>query len=105
MPRCGGSLTRYTQGKVSRQDREQTLENVSLWETMRKADISDSDAEKVLDLLKRRGVLKSYVKTGAKNDIPLAAYLLTFWDWEKSEYIQEKLKREKSIRLASEPFA
>ena len=82
----------YAQGKITRQDRKQTLENVSLWETMRKADISDMDAEKVLDFLKKRDILKSYVKTGAKNDIPLVAYMADFWDWEKSEYIQEKLK-------------
>lgn len=79
----------YAQGKITRQDRKQTLEKVSLWETIRKADISGMDAEKVLDFLKKRGILKSYVKTGAKNDIPLVAYMADFWDWEKSEYIQE----------------
>lgn len=87
----------YTQGKITRQDREQTLESVTLWETMRKVNISDSDLEKMLELAKQRGILKSYVKTGARNDVDLIEYLTDFWDWEKSEYIQETLKREKSI--------
>ena len=87
----------YSQGKIRREDREETLENVSLFAAIRKADISDSDAEKVLDLLKRRGILKSFVKAGDRCDVPLIEYLSEFWDWEKSEYVQEKLKREKSI--------
>ena len=35
--------------------------------------------------------------TSGKNDILLSEYLLNFWDWEKSEYIGEKLKAGRQI--------
>lgn len=87
----------YSEGKISRPDRQQTLEAKSIFEAVRKSDLSDADADKFLEILKEKGKLRSYVAAGGKNDIPLADYLLNFWTWEKSEYVQEKLRRGKSI--------
>lgn len=90
----------YSEGKISRADRKQTLEAESIFEQVRKSDITDDDILNVIDIAKKKGIIKSYVKAGDKNDVPLADYLLDFWTWEKSVYIKEKLRREKSIGRA-----
>jgi integrase len=87
----------YSQGKIKSEKKERSLETLSLYDEIRKSDITDEEALKMLDLLKRKGIIKSYVKTGSKNDILFSDYLLNFWTWEKSEYIQDKLKEGKSI--------
>ena len=45
----------------------------------------------------RRGLIKNYVIAGSKQDLSANAFLLDFWTWEKSEYIQEKLRQNHSI--------
>ena len=87
----------YSHGTIKGEKKERSLETLSLYDEIRKSDITDEEALKMLDLLKQKGIIKSYVKTGAKNDILLSEYLLNFWTWEKSEYIQEKLKAGKTI--------
>lgn len=91
------ALDWYSQGKIKAEKKEKSLETLSLFNEIRKSDISDADALKMLDLLKQKGIIKSYIKTGAKNDILLSEYLLNFWNWEKSEYINEKLRTGKQI--------
>ena len=87
----------YSQGKITRQDKEQDIKTLSIFDEIRKNDIKDSDTLKMLELLKERGIIKSYVMAGAKNDIKLSDYLANFWTWEKSEYVQEKLKSGKIL--------
>ena len=87
----------YSQGKVTSEKKERKLESLSIFNEIRKSDISDDEALKMLELLKQKGIIKSYVKTGAKNDILLSDYLLNFWTFEKSEYIQDKIKQGKAI--------
>lgn len=90
----------YSEGKIERGGRNQTLEAKAISEEVRKSDLTDDDVLKLIGIAKQRGIIKSYVKAGDKNDVPLADYLLNFWTWEKSEYIKEKLRREKSIGRA-----
>lgn len=91
------ALSWYTQGKITRPDRDETLEKQSAWEILKHTDFLDDDPDKILEYLKRSGKIKSYVKAGGKSDVPLADYLLDFWTWEKSVYVQEKVRRGKSI--------
>lgn len=87
----------YSNGKITRQDKEQDLKALSIFDEIRKTDIDNADTLKMLELLKERGIIKSFVLAGAKNDIKLSDYLIDFWTWEKSEYIQDKLKAGRSI--------
>lgn len=87
----------YSEGKFERPDREHTLEAKSISEQIRSSDVSDDDILYLIDTARQKGLIKSYVKAGDKNDVPLADYLLNFWTWEKSEYVQEKLRRGKTI--------
>lgn len=92
------ALEWYSSGRVNRANgKKETIENLSIYETLRKSDIGTDEADKILSLLTERGILKSYVKAGTRSDIPFSRYLETFWTWDKSEYIMEKLKCGKNI--------
>ena len=68
------------------------------------ADISKADAEFICKELQRRGLLKSHVLEESQKAIDFVTYLTDFWDWEKSIYIKEKLRRNHAIhkRYAAE---
>lgn len=88
----------YSSGKIKlAHGKTEAIENLSVYDTLRKKDISNEEADKVLELLRERGILKSYVRAGKNNDVPLVLYLSDFWTWEKSEYIKEKLKCGKTV--------
>ena len=67
-------------------------------------DISKTDAEYICKELQRRGLLKSYILEESVQAIDFVTYLTDFWDWEKSPYIKEKLRRNHGIhkRYATE---
>jgi len=65
----------------------------SLREMAKEADVSKADADFICSELKRRGFLKTHVLEGSKQAIDFISYLTDFWDWEKSPYIKEKLRR------------
>ena len=83
----------YSQGKAGGQD----LKTLSLLGEIRRGDISGGDAVKILEILKERGLIRSYVMAGARNDVPLSDYLLDFWNWERSEYIQDRLRAGRDV--------
>ena len=87
----------YSSGQIPAGGKKTTLAEKSFLHELSKAEITESEAPKILELLKKRGILKSYVQAGAKNDVDFSEFLLTYWDWDKSEYIREKLRSEKSI--------
>lgn len=94
------SLKWYASGQINSKQKTQEIKEKSFLQNLRNADISESEAPKILELLKQRGILKSYVQSGSKNDVNFAEFLKTYWSWEKSEYIQEKLRTGKSIGKA-----
>ena len=59
----------------------------------KKSDILKADAVFICKELQRRGFLKSYVLENTTQAIDFIKYLTDFWDWEKSPYIKEKLRR------------
>ena len=90
----------YSQGKVHSAQKEQSLQSLSIFDEIRKSDISENDAEEILRLFKQKGIIQNYIKSGDKNQkgaINAFKFMLDFWDWEKSPYIKEKLRRHHSI--------
>jgi integrase len=47
--------------------------------------------------LKRRGLLKSFVVTGSRQDVDFPSYLQNFWDYDASPYVKEKLRKNHGI--------
>jgi integrase len=73
------------------------LKALSLRTAFRDADISSADAVFFIDELKRRGLIRSAVFAGTKQDIDFGQFLEDCWTWDKSNYIAEKLRRSHSI--------
>jgi len=79
--------------------RKNTVVNVSdlsLKDTARKIK-NENEAELILGELKRLGMLKSYVLKNTPAAENCIEYLLNFWDWEKSPYINDKLRKKHGI--------
>ena len=71
----------------------------SLLQTFKKEYLSDNDIENLMQIAKDRGIIKSYIKSGSKQDIILVDFLTDFWDINKSEYIREKRRMNKHVGI------
>jgi integrase len=56
-----------------------------------------AEADFICRELKRRGFLKNFIIAGSKQDVDFPSYLLNFWDYEKSPYVKEKLRKNHGI--------
>jgi integrase len=73
------------------------IETLSLRDAIRRADLTRADAEYIVGELKRRGHIASFVMAGSGGSVRFADFLGEFWDWERSQYVREKLRAEHSI--------
>ena len=64
---------------------------------IRSAELDETDLMFALEEAKRRGLISSVTVTSEANSRKVIDYLVEFWDWEKSPYIQEKLRQGHSI--------
>jgi hypothetical protein len=89
---------------IPRRGEALSLKKYSLRDMAREADISRADCEFICKELKRRGLLKMYVLPESRQAVSFTKYLLDFWDWEKSEYIRERLRKNHGLhrRYATE---
>jgi integrase len=55
------------------------------------------DAKIILNELKRRNLVKSFVLPDTGNSVDFITFLSDFWDWDKSSYIKEKLRKKHSL--------
>ncbi len=58
---------------------------------------SESEAETILDELRRLGWIKGFTMQGTQAALDCIGFMSDFWDWEKSVYIQEKLRKNHGI--------
>lgn len=86
----------YKEG-IPRKKEVVDIKHLSLLDTFRRADLTTSDVECIVEELKRRGLLVSAVFPNAPDSVRLVDYLKEFWDFELSPYIREKLRKEHSI--------
>jgi len=82
---------------IPQQGRRFSLKDYSLRDMAKKIDATRVDAEFICKELQRRGLLKSFVLEESVQATDFIAYLTDFWDWEKSSYIKEKLRRNHGI--------
>ncbi|GHV42235.1 hypothetical protein AGMMS49546_20180 [Spirochaetia bacterium] len=61
------------------------------------ATLSKTDAEYICQELVRRGFLESYILAGTRPAIGFIDFLTEFWDFEKSPYVKEKLRKNHGI--------
>ena len=64
----------------------------SIIKTIGKADLTPDDALRIVQKLKSMGLIDTVaVKNSGLGAIPFVQFLKSFWDYDKSEYIQDKL--------------
>jgi len=81
---------------VPKKNKVVSVGELSLKDTARKIK-SEKEAELLLSELKRNGCLKSYVLKDTPAAENCIEFLSNFWDWEKSPYINDKLRKKHSI--------
>jgi hypothetical protein len=60
--------------------------------TIRKSELNSDDALRIVQTLKQLGLIDiAAVKNTGRGAIPFTDFLQTFWDYDKSEYIQDRL--------------
>jgi len=80
---------------VPNKDKVIVLKEYTLRDLAKEAD--KTDAESIVNELKRRGLLKSAVITDTKQDVDFAQFILNFWDYDNSPYVREKLRKNHGI--------
>jgi integrase len=73
-----------------------TVQDLSFKDMVRKVK-SGTQAEAILDELRRSGWLKGFVVKETEAAEDFTAFLATFWSWENSPYIKEKLRKNHGI--------
>jgi integrase len=73
------------------------LKKYTLRDMAKEADITPEDAEYICGELRRRGLLKTFILSESREAVPFADFLLTFWDFDNSPYIREKLRKNHGI--------
>jgi integrase len=69
----------------------------SLRAMAKEADITKADAAFICKELSRRGFLKSYVLAESRQAVNLGEFLRGFWDFDRSPYVAEKLRKRHGI--------
>jgi len=72
------------------------VSDLSLKDVARKIKAGD-EAETLLAEMRRLGWVKSFVQSETPGAMDFISFLTDFWDWEKSPYIQEKLRKSHGI--------
>jgi hypothetical protein len=71
----------------------------SVIKTIRKAALNSDDALRVVSTLKGVGLIDIVaVKNTGRGAVPFVQFLEAFWDFDESEYIQEKLSHDYRFR-------
>ena len=69
-----------------------------LLDELQTVDLTQQDTEKVLAILKGRGLIKSATVSGSLGDVLVEDFLSSFWDFEKSAYVRQKIAHGLQIR-------
>jgi hypothetical protein len=60
--------------------------------SIKKTDLSAEEALKIVKALKDRGLIEiTAVRTTGKEAVPFVKFLEDFWDYDRSEYIRDRL--------------
>jgi integrase len=79
------------------QDKEELrVHHLSLKDVVRKIKTKE-EADILLSELKRYGWVKSYVLNETPGSADFISFLKTFWDWDTSPYVKEKLRKSHGI--------
>lgn len=76
----------------------QSVDSLAVIDTIRKTSISEITTDEIIkELEKRTGDKIIRIQKNSKGSVNAYQFLLDFWDWNKSPYIREKLRKSHSI--------
>jgi hypothetical protein len=81
---------------VPQKQKAVTVQDLSFKDTARKVK-TGTQAETILAELRRLGWVKSFVLNETPGAVDFYSFLKNFWDWEKSPYVKEKLRKSHGI--------
>jgi integrase len=87
----------YRNGIPQQKGKVMDLKQYSLRDTVKAADLSTDDLEVIIRELQHRGLLKTAVLAGTRQDRDFVEYLVNFWDYDNSPYVKEKLRKNHGI--------
>lgn len=74
------------------------LDTMSFYDMVRKASYTKEDVQLFLDDFIRKGFLSSYVlNDSTAGNLPAFSWLMDFWDFSKSDYLSEKVRKGQTI--------
>ncbi|MDR0464337.1 MAG: hypothetical protein LBG94_04365 [Treponema sp.] len=82
---------------IPKQGEAISFKQYSLRDMAKAAEISKDDSVFICKGLQRRGLLKTYIIPESKNAVSFTEFLQNFWNWEKSLYVKEKLRKNHSL--------
>ena len=74
-----------------------STDKISLLYALKTLDLTSEDAKTITDILLEKKLLRSVVIAESKESRDIETFLLDFWDYDKSPYVKEKLRRGQSI--------
>ena len=81
---------------ILQKEKTVTIQDLSLKNVARKIN-TGNEAEIIVKELKRTGYVKNYILNGTPQAEDFISYLKSFWEWETSPYIKEKLRKSHGI--------
>lgn len=84
----------------AKQKKQISMEERNIEQYFREADYEKEFVERVVSILEDKGYIENGLVKGKDNSVNFADYLHSFWDYEKSPYIKEKLISKRSIHLS-----
>jgi len=86
------------QGRTnSRRSIEETFSKELALESIQKAQLTNDDASKIVELLTQKGLVNVRVVKKNSGDVSLVSFLKDFWDFDRSQYIREKQAHGQSV--------
>lgn len=79
---------------------ETEVENKSAIDQLKNSNLSNDEVSQLLEVLKQRGLVQSFIVKDSKQSIPAAEYFDNFWNEETSPYIIAKRRMGKHIGLS-----
>jgi hypothetical protein len=86
----------YTNG-IPQKSGMAAVHNKAIADMVGKADMTTADAENLINELKKKGLIKSAIMTGTKADRDVIDFLSEVWDFDKSPYVRERLRKNHGI--------
>jgi hypothetical protein len=86
----------YAHG-IPKKEHAVSVEQKSLLNWIQTTTVTRHEAEFLITTLKEKGIIKSVVLAGSKQDSDFIEFLNAFWDFDKSAYVQKKLRKQHSI--------